>query len=266
MQAALKLETPVKKKESSLAVHFAGDSYKIHQPLIQITAESYTITSEDKSEMFKAIRPRQLTRTFFAKIGCAFSFIIIYVVSVAVLGMTLKASLGEAGLAAAALLGFAFSFLGTLLIAKLLYPKRRATLKKGDEKGPVVFTIRPTSGLFLFNHEYGVYDANDQIQAIFKKRFLENLILKKWHCYHPDNQYRFTAKEDSILIAFMRRYMFMGRFIPLHFDFTKGAKVFGQYKRKFSVRDKYSLDFNSKAMPPWLAVATAILLDTGESR
>jgi hypothetical protein len=254
-----------------LANVFKSSQYQIQQPYIQITEEGYNIASTtDNSETYRAVRPRKLMRSFFAALIGVLGFMVTYFVFIS-LGLVVgKALAGDneqmmgtvTGIFV--LVGLAVGMVGFVLTSKSIAPKRRATVFKNDQP---ILHIDPTSGFFLLNHEYHVKDTAGIPVLTFSKSVLKSLFQIKWHCHDSSGEYLFTAIEDSITFAFMRRYLGLGRLIPLHFNFMRaGGKPFGQFIRRFSLRDKYKLNYQPAAIDGWLMVASAILLDTGENR
>ncbi len=244
---------------SDLNRTFLSSKYQIVQPYFQVFKEGYTIVSEDNSETYAAERPRSWFKRFISKFVAwtagITTFVFLFVFS-------LKLAPGEpAAIIAALLLGITVA----IMTIKFTAPKRNATVS-GLEKNEL-FSIKPSSGHFFFNHEYNIQSKNGHVMAIFKKRFLDNFFRIHWHCYNPNGQYLFSASEDSIIMSIIRRYFIFGKYIPIHFIFHKqGGKKFGNFTRRFSLKDKYKIDYDTNAIDGWLVVATAILLDTGEER
>ena len=154
-----------------------------------------------------------------------------------------------------------------IFLVKFLSPKRRTTLYQGLGNEKALFTIEPSSGIFFFTREYRLKDYRGKSIMIFKRPFLQSLLRIRWNAYSRSGKYMYTAIEDSLLKAILRRYFKLAYFIPMQFHLNKGGgKEFAQFKRRFTIRDKYNLEHNPKAAPSWIIIATAILLDTGEER
>jgi uncharacterized protein YxjI len=257
---------------SSLQGIFQSSSYEIHQPLIQILSEGYTITSPGGEETYSANRPRHIFRNILARIGAGIAFIAAFGVTFYLLVFpNLKPDESSDGsidpiLTIGVFACFAFGLFSLFFISKLLVPKRSITLHREEGK-EIVLTVKPTSGIFYFNPEYGIYDGNGKHLATFRKKFFESLFRRRWHAHDPQENYLYSAVEDSLFLALFRRFIAVGKYLPMHFSFQKGqGKAFGQFKRRYSIKDRYSLEFDQKTIEPWLVVATALLLDTGENR
>ncbi len=248
------------------------DKYQIQQPYIQILKEGYAITSEDGSEHYSAVRPKRHFKSLLAKFaGILMAIVGAVLFSYLVFGVFKFKSSSSQILSVLAGLGFFASVaLGYILTVKLLMPLRITTLHKGDtgNLGAKVFSVAPSSGVFFFNHEYYLKDGHDKPVIVFKRPYLNSLLQTKWHAYDMHGKYLFTAKEDNLILSILRRYLWgLYRFIPMHFHISKGSgKPFGSFKRRWSLRDKYSLEFSPKHAQGWVVLAAAILLDTGEAR
>jgi hypothetical protein len=81
-----------------------------------------------------------------------------------------------------------------------------------------------------------------------------------------------VAKEDSIILSLLRRVL--GPFFGLlrtNYLITRGSgdTVVGEFKRKFTILDRYVLDLSldrRRDLDRRLALALGVMLDTGERR
>ena len=252
--------------QHELQNHFLADSYKIQQPYIQIMEEGYAIESGDQKEKYRAVRPRRWGRTIVARLAGLSAVFVSFAIGFFVLMFLGKTFTGAGFLILGTLANFGLALLAGVVVSKNLSPKRVISLYQGPSQTPLL-SVMPESGFFYFQHHYIVHDSNRRPIAQFKKSYFESFFRKKWHCYDMKGTYLFSAIEDSLILALMRRYLGLGRLIPLHFAFSKnGGTVFGRFTRRFSLRDKYTLEYNRRAADSWLMVTTAILLDTGEER
>jgi len=257
---------------SPLADKFRSSKYNIQQPYIQILEEGYKIQSDDQTETYHAVRPRKWFRNFLAR-GIGFLGLLGVFVGFSGLSIFYLDKLKFYGpntifymLPLVVALSFALGFSTYLFIAKLLSSRREITLYDSNSKQSLI-SIKPSSGLFIFNHTYKLYDSSGVVLACFHKNVFKSILQIQWNCSDADGKYVFSATEDSIFMGLLRRYFALGKFIPLHFNFTKSlGKPFGQFIRRYSLRDAYTLSHNPKVAEGWLMVATGLLLDTGEER
>jgi len=90
--------------------------------------------------------------------------------------------------------------------------------------------------------------------------------------YGPDKRLLFIAKEDSVILSLLRRFLgplfglLRTNFIILRPD---SEEVIGEFKRKFTILDRYVLDMSGdpqRLMDRRVALALGVMLDTGERR
>jgi uncharacterized protein YxjI len=256
--------------DHELQERFKSEQYQIDQPYFQLTAEGYTISSVNGSEKFTALRPRHIFRSLFARMLGFFGFVCVLIGAFVIVGSQMdgidKESARASILGLAAILGgFGGGFFAYHIISVFCAPIRRATVK--DSTGAKIMTIEPVSRFHIFNSEFSIRDGQGKLLATFKKNFWASIFQKRWHAHDFRGKYMFTAIEDDLFLSLLRRYLNLARFIPMHFMFTKnGGKPFGEFRRGYSLRDKYKLRYNPAAADGWLMVASSILLDTGEKR
>ena len=90
--------------------------------------------------------------------------------------------------------------------------------------------------------------------------------------YDPGGRLLYTAKEDSVILSLLRR--FLGSFFGLlrtNFLILRGDSedVLGEFKRKFTILDRYVLDMSAdpqRTVDRRIALALGLMLDTGERR
>ncbi|MEB3295531.1 MAG: hypothetical protein VKJ24_20450, partial [Synechococcales bacterium] len=108
--------------------------------------------------------------------------------------------------------------------------------------------------------------------AKFRKNYLYDIFRKRWQCYGPDGSLICMAKEDSLELALLRR--FLGTFFGIlrtNFIIVKEQdhQLLGQFNRKFTILDRYVLDMSAdpkKTLDRRIAIALGVMLDTGERR
>jgi hypothetical protein len=270
--SAAKQISPEQFGKPAIQEYFQSESYQIAQPFFQIFKEGYDIVSADQRESFQAVRLRSHFKNLVATAGAwiaATAAVVAMSLALTFVGSKLGGSVGVKVLFMGTLsfIGVAIVIATYIVVLRALAPKRKVTLFLKADATREILTIQPTAGIFFFNPEYEIRDEQGAHLATFKKDFIESIFRKHWHCFDSRGKYLFSAIEDSLFMALMRRFMFFGKFIPLQFGFSKrGGKKFGEFRRRYSLKDKYSLNFASGAAESWLMVATALLLDTGEER
>ena len=248
---------------------FCAESYSINQPFFQILQEGYSISSDDGRESFNAVRKRDFLKSIVGLIGACFGAMII----ASSLFWGLKLFYGATSTKPEAIfipaIAAAFGLVaGYLFFSKKFAPKRVTSLYFGDEEDTkkLIFQIMPSSGHFYFNREFSLIQ-NDQVRLTFKRPFINSLLRIKWEVYDENKKLLFCAFEDSWVMSILRRYFKLARLIPMHFIFKdEDEKVFCEFKRKFSIKDKYKIISQPSSHKAWMTLATCILLDTGEER
>lgn len=251
---------------------FRSERYQIQQPFFQIRKEGYNIQSEDGTEVYTAVRHRRLLRNFVARV-CGFGGLIAGGLLSGLLLFSIFHSLHISPKSSLAIIlpfvmslaALGVAFISYIFVSKLVAPIRQAMVV--DATGNPVMNIVPTSSIFIFTHEFMIQDKTGLPMARFKKTIWDSLFRTRWHCHSPEGQYLFSAWEESLFLGLLRRYVRFMSFIPMDFIFAKGSgKPFGRFIRRYSIRDKYQLDYTADATEGWIMVAAAILLDTGEHR
>ena len=248
---------------------FTSNTYNIEQPFFQFLQEGYKISTPEGEEIFNAVRKRDFIKTIGARFGAFFGAMIVS--SLTFWGLKFAFGVTSTDMQAMIIPGLVSAVLlvgGYLFLNKALTPKRVTTLYHGEEEdeSKIIFQIMPTSGFFYFNKEFHLL-ANGQSKLTFKRPFTNSLFRIKWEVYDESDKLLFVALEDSWFMSILRRYLNLAKLIPMHFIFQgSDQQTFCEFKRKYSIRDKYSIHSNSTEFKPWMTLATCILLDTGEER
>ena len=107
------------------------------------------------------------------------------------------------------------------------------------------------------------------------KNYLYNFYRKKWVVKDPNGSTIVVAREDSLILSLVRRYMplldllSMIMFTNFVFQRPDTQEVIGEFNRKMTFFDRYALDLTADhdhLLDRRLAVALGVLLDTGENR
>jgi uncharacterized protein YxjI len=125
----------------------------------------------------------------------------------------------------------------------------------------------------VINHRFTVADDAGNVLGVIRKNMLTDIFRKAWKVYDAAGEKLILlAREDSIIKSMLRRLMgpMLGllrtNFVLLQ---PNSEVVLGEFNRKLTLMDKYVLDLSAdtnREVDRRLAVALAILLDTGERR
>ncbi len=169
-------------------------------------------------------------------------------------------------------LDFCIALLVAFIVIIFLAPKRHINIYRDDSKTEQLLEIQQeTKWQFPYAY-YQIKDARGMKLARLQKNYFYDLIRKRWYCYLNDGSLLCTIKEDSIVMAILRR--FFGSFYGLlrsNFVILAGRRerLVGTFNRKFTLLNRYVLDMNDdseRVIDRHIAVAIGIMLDTGERR
>jgi uncharacterized protein YxjI len=249
---------------------FDRDIFLLRQQLLRIS-EKYDVGDEQGNKIIFVERPAHLLRNLLAVIAA---------LGVLMAAITLLGSVADTapvgspirmviGLAAMLLI-----FVGAPAVGIALSVKRHVTFYRDESKRERLLSILQDKKFQPITMTYTVRDARGRPIARLGKNWLFNVIRKRWYVWAPgsDRRLLFVAKEDSIILSLLRR--FLGPLFGLlrtNFIFLPAGTedVIGEFKRKFTILDRYVLDMSAdpqRVMDRRIAIALGVMLDTGERR
>jgi uncharacterized protein YxjI len=249
---------------------FDRDKFLLRQKFIAISEKYYVWDEEGKTILFVE-RPRHLLRNLLALLIGIITFMAASTIFLLPVGLLEKQKREEVvfvvlvpALAAAVVAGLAAGFAAS--------KKRHVTFYRDDKKTEPLLEILQEQKFFLINAYYTVRDAAGNLLGRLHKNYIYNILRKRWYCYGPDGKMLCVAKEDSIILSLLRR--FLGPLFGLlrtNFIFIEPQREseIGQFNRKFTILDRYVLDMTSdpnREFDRRLALALGVMLDTGERR
>ncbi|MBX3729365.1 MAG: hypothetical protein KF858_09290 [Candidatus Sumerlaeia bacterium] len=244
-----------------LAGLFHFDILHVRQRVFTL-AEKYEFTDEAGAPRFFVVRPPRLAINLLA--GLFFSFLrlglLIFVVVTILRGGPL--------LPLVALLIVANFFLTVAHI--LVAPYRDIQVFSDESQSWRLLTITQDNKIGL-TRDYTVYDCLGNAVARLRRQTLPSIFRATWEAETLDGHLIGRVREDSLVRALLRRYLG-----PLYgilrtnfnFEFPDGT-VCGKFDRKLTLTDQYLLDLRGDPrhlLDRRVALAAAILLDTGEAR
>lgn len=169
--------------------------------------------------------------------------------------------------------------------APILFVKQKKLAIKEDirfrlhpDQEAAAFMIKAQS-MFEFRGRYLVTDDSGQALGSFEKSFAKSLLRSHWVIRDAQGAELFSAEEDSLVIALVRRFIgyipyigtlgFILQYIPFNFGLTRGETRIGAYHRVLGkLRDRYVLEVTPEAsnLDRRLLVAFAIALDALQDR
>jgi hypothetical protein len=146
-----------------------------------------------------------------------------------------------------------------------------------DTKSTEVFRIKAQQ-VFDPRARYDVTGANGQQVGQLAKVFGRSLLRSTWRLYDPGGEEIAWARERSLAVALVRRFIglipFIGGFtdwvpIPYHFDYFLGDARIGGLERILGVRDRYRLDVSGdgeRVIDRRVVLALAVGMDALQAR
>jgi uncharacterized protein YxjI len=247
---------------------FDRDIFLLRQQLLKIS-EKYDVGDEKGNNIIYVERPAHLLRNLgaaFAGIGAA------TVVMVAFATVADQTPPGSTASGILILLGVILALVALVAVGVPLSAKRHVTFYRDGSKRDRLIEVLQDKKFQPITATYTVRDFRGQTLARFGKNILWNFIRKRWYVYAANGQLLFLAKEDSVILSLLRR--FLGPMLGLlrtNFIFVRpdSEDVIGEFKRKFTILDRYVLDMSGdpqRLMDRRVALALGVMLDTGERR
>src|SRR5262245_38298119 len=247
---------------------FDRDIFLLRQQLLRIS-EKYDVGDEQGNKIIFVERPAHLLRNLLAVIAA---------LGVLMAAITLLGSVADtapAGSPIRMVIGLAamlLIFVGAPAAGIALSVKRHVTFYRDESKREKLLTILQDKKFQPITMTYTVRDARGRPLAKLGKNWLFNAIRKRWYVWAPNRTLLFLAKEDSIILSLLRRFLGpLFGVLRTNFSCLLGGTedVIGEFKRKFTILDRYVLDMSADSqclMDRRIAIALGVMLDTGERR
>ncbi|GAB4322373.1 MAG: hypothetical protein Kow0059_17430 [Candidatus Sumerlaeia bacterium] len=244
---------------------FNRDRFLLRQKALSINTKYY-VWDEQGHPLLFVERPAYLALQFAALgagVLAGFAAFFLFILPSILLDVPLLFVIG-------ALLGGFASYIALHVVVMLIMPRRHVTIFSDDTKQFPVLHIEQDSKFYFPIATYTVRDVQGRPLARLRKNYLYNLLRKRWEIRNPQGELLCLAKEDSILLGLIRRFitkLLVTNFIILTAD--RNEVKLGEFNRKYTLLDRYVLDMT----PDWqrqldrrIALALGIMLDTGEGR
>jgi uncharacterized protein YxjI len=252
--------------ESQADPVFGRDVFLLRQQALRINAR-YDVSDQSGQAILFVERPAH----FLRNLGAAFAAILAAFVWLTVIGAVADA-LGTGLLAALVSLISLLGAIAVLIVVGMTLSKKRhvSFFTNADKTTRVLEVLQDRKVVFL-NATYTVRDAQGSELARFRKNYLFNLFRRKWEVLTPDGRVEWVAREDSIILSLVRRFVPFMELLRTNFIFQRAGSeaVVGEFKRKMTILDRYVLDLTAdraRAFDRRVAVALGVMLDTGERR
>lgn len=251
---------------------FRQDMFLFRQKVFSIT-EKYVVRNAAQEPILYIERPAKFWKRLLAAFSGLAAFGVLIVVAVGV-GMMLleRFQMKAIGVIAIVTLIFA-AFAAMIFVAVALSPKRHTTVYEDDTKSTVLLRILQDSKWRVIHTTYSVVTPEGEFLARLKKSWIQDIWIKRWSVVDAEGHWLFRAREDSLLLAIIRRWMGpwtgLTNFVLLVPDEVGAEREIGEFNRQFTLFDRYVLDLrrdHAGLIDRRLAVALGVMLDTGEYR
>jgi uncharacterized protein YxjI len=252
--------------ESQADPVFGRDVFLLRQQALRIN-ERYDVTDQGGKPILFVERPAHFLRNvgaLLAAIAAAFAWM---TVTFAIADGFGDGTLGNV----ISMIGFVGVFVLFPVVGMGLSKKRHVSFFTGEDKSSQVLEVLQDKKVTFINATYTVRDAQGAPLAMFRKNYLFNFFRRKWEVLTPDGRLQWVAREDSIILSLVRRFVPFMNLLRTNFIFQPAGsdKVIGEFKRKMTILDRYALDLSAdrnRTLDRRVAVALGVMLDTGERR
>jgi uncharacterized protein YxjI len=249
---------------------FNRDIFLLRQKHLSIN-QKYQVSDEEGNAILFVERPTHFWRTILA-------LLVAYVVTMAAYMLVMAALVGQRAQTGQSqenpLVALVLMFLPVVfvVVAMALSKKRHVTFYRDESRTEKMFDVLQDKKVQFPMRTYTVRDAAGTPLASFKKNYLYNLFRKRWEMRSMGGTVMCVAKEDSIILSLLRRVLGpLFGLLRTNFIITRGTgeTVIGEFKRKFTILDRYVLDLSAdrrRDLDRRIGLALGVMLDTGERR
>ena len=246
---------------------FNRDIFLLRQKHLSVN-QKYQVSDEQGNAILFVERPTYFFRTVFALLVAWIVMMGVYLTGVALA----SASIQKGSVGGAMLLVILAAPVSFVVVAMALSKKRHVTFYRDESRTQKMFDVLQDKKVQFPMRTYSVRDASGRPLASFRKNYLYNIFRKRWEMRAPNGAVMCVAKEDSIILSLLRRVIGpLWGLLRTNFIITRGESdvVMGEFKRKFTILDRYVLDLTAdrrRDLDRRLGLALGVMLDTGERR
>ena len=245
---------------------FGRDVFLLRQQALRVN-ERYDLTDEQGKPILFVERPAHFLRNLGALLGgVAAGFIWLF----ALIGLADAIGTGVVS-NIVSMLGIVGCLVIALVVGMTLSKKRHVTFYTSQDRSVRVLEVLQEKKFAFLDATYTVQGADGLVLARLRKNYLYNFIRRKWEVLAPGGTAEWVAREDSMILSLMRRYVPLMGLLRTNFIFQPagGQQVVGEFRRRMTILDRYVLDLKAdpkRAFDRRVAVALGVMLDTGERR
>ena len=265
---ALPPAPPVRAQEGDPV--FAADKFLLDERHFDVS-EKYSVTDTSGRQLLFVERPNYPLRNVLAY-AAALGAGALNILAASVLYGVVKAAVPDPVLLGSVAVWQRLGSLLVVLLGVMAFPqKRHVTVYRDGSRKETLLKITQDRRLQLFSASYTVADPGGKTVARLRKNRLRNIFRKRWYCLDPGGKLLFIAREDSMILSILRRFL-LGFFGLLRTDYVfygPGWRVLGEFNRRMTLQDRYVLDLTPdslRSLDRRAALALGVMLDTGEGR
>ncbi|MDH5805421.1 MAG: hypothetical protein OEZ54_09600 [Gemmatimonadota bacterium] len=250
---------------------FRRDKFLLRQKLLSIKSRYYVW--DDKGEPVIYIeRPVYILRNGAAALAGVVTWFLVFALGIFLADSIFGTGVSDDFIGVVLLLWMLPTFAAAIFVGVLIYKRRHLEVYADDSKQEPLMGIVQDKKFWIINATYTVIDVAGNILATLEKNYLYNVFRKRWICRKPDGTVWCIAKEESIILSLLRRFLgplfglLRVNFVILGPD---QRTQLGEFNRKFTLLDRYVLDLSNdpqRSVDRRVAVALGVMLDTGERR
>ena len=243
---------------------FARDRFLLRERVLTITSK-YEVWAEDGTPILYVERPTYPVRTVLAYVLAAVAGLIVMAWTA-----RLASAAGHAG-PILAIVGWTAIAATFLVVSMSARPLRHVTVYRDESRREILLRVLQDQRLAVLTRTYTVVGTAGETLARFRKRYLYNILRKRWDVLTPQGVVIAMAIEDSVILSLLRRVL-GPLFGVLRTNFllvTPDGGVVGEFNRKFTLLDRYVLDLTGdpeRTIDRRVGLALGVMLDTGERR
>jgi hypothetical protein len=246
---------------------FDRDLFLLNQKALALDAKYYVADEQGRNIAFIE-RPLNLGRNLLAILAMIGTLVVLVPGAIA-LGELLPKGPAEVTVT---LVGMALAFAAAIWVVSKLVAKRHVTIYRDDRKTEKLLLVEQEKAMQWLTATFTVRDARGKSIGRFTKNYLHDFFRKQWDVTDAKGKRVCVAKEDSVILALLRRFMGpMYGMLRTNFVLLRpiDEKVYGEFQRKLTILDRYALDLREdkqRELDRRLALALGVMLDTGERR
>ena len=244
---------------------FNRDKFLLRQKVLSIS-ERYDVCDEQGNPILYIERPAHFLRNLGAILAGIFAAVFLSILLFALVNFVPEVLQGFL-----VLLALLVPLVTALLVISLLYKKRHLTIYRDKSKQEPLLKVLQDKKFEFLTATFTLRDAEGDL-AKFQKNYLYDIFRKQWNCYSRNGSLLCIAKEDSIILALLRRFLgTLFGLLRINFVIFQGRsdRVIGEFNRNFTLFDRYVLDMSADpdcSVDRRIAIALGVMLDTGERR